>query len=70
MERSRIRRMRACTGRVRRRSLVFNLGFADEHDGDVIAYRVYTVTLTALQAIPVMNHFHGCLAEWADKYFQ
>jgi hypothetical protein len=62
--------MRACTGRLRRMSLVFNLGFADKHNGDAITYRVYAVTLTALQAIPVMDHFHGCLTERADKNLQ
>ena len=51
-------------------SLVFNLGFADKHNGDAITYRVYAVTLTALQAIPVMDHFHGCLTERADKNLQ
>ena len=57
-------------GRLRSRSLVFNLGFADKHNGDAITYRVYAVTLTALQAIPVMDHFHGCLTERADKNLQ
>ena len=70
IERNLINRMRACVGRLRRRSLVFNLGFVDEHDGDVIAYGIYAVALAALQAIPVMDHFYGCLTDRADQNFQ
>ena len=51
-------------------SLVFNLGFADKHDRNIVANGVHPVALTALQAIPVMNHFHGCFAERADKNLQ
>ena len=70
IERNLINRMRACVGRLRRRSLVFNLGFVDKHDGDVITYGIYAVALAALEAFPVMDHFYGCLTDRADQYFQ
>src|SRR6188768_1815465 len=39
MDRSRMSRIRALRGSFRNRSLVFNRGFADHHDGDVVANR-------------------------------
>ena len=57
-------------GRVCRRSLVFNLGFADEHHGDVIADGIHAVALAALQPVSVMDYFHGCLAERTDENLQ
>lgn len=62
--------MRAETGRFCRRSLVFNLGFADEHDRNVVAYGIHAMTLAALQPLSVMDQFHGYLAERADEDFQ
>ena len=52
------------------RSLVFNLGFADEHDGDVIPYGIHAMTLAALQPFPILDDFHGRLAERAYKNLQ
>src|SRR6185436_5935329 len=43
MERSRISRIRALDGNLRKRSLVFNRRFADHHDGNIVAYRVDTM---------------------------
>ena len=62
--------MRESAGIFWKRSLVFNRRFADEHDGNVIAYGIYTVTLAALQPLPLMNDFNGCLAERADEDLQ
>ena len=62
--------MRACVGRLSKRSLVFNLGFADKHDRNIVAYRIHAVALSAFQAIPIMDHFYGCLTERANKNFQ
>jgi hypothetical protein len=67
IERKRIRRMRACGGRLRKKSLVFNLGFADQHHGDVVAYRIDAVALIALQPLSVIHHFDSSLAKRADK---
>ena len=53
-----------------RRSLVFNLGFADEHYGDVIAYGIHAMALAALQPLSVMDYRHGCFAERADENLQ
>jgi hypothetical protein len=58
-----MRRMRACGARLRKRSLVLNLGFADQHDGDVVAYRVNTVALAALKALPVVHDFYRRFAK-------
>jgi len=65
-----MRRMRACGERLRRRSLVFNLGFADQHYGYVIPYRVDTVALAALQPLPVVDDFHSGLAKRANEDLQ
>ena len=62
--------MREREGRVCRRPLVFNLGFADEHYGDVIAYGIHAMALAALQPLSVMDYRHGCFAERADKNLQ
>src|SRR5688572_17431996 len=70
IERSRIKRMCAPVGKLRRRSLVFNLGFVDKHDGDVIAYGIDAVALAALQALSVMDQFYGCLAHRTNKYLK
>ena len=62
--------MRDRDGRVCRRPLVFNLGFADEHYGDVIAYGIHAMALAALQPLSVMDYRHGCFAERADENLQ
>src|SRR6185503_13656875 len=68
IERRRIRRMRASGARLRKKSLVFNLGFADQHDRDVVAYRVDTVASSALQALPVIHDLQRRFAKRNRTY--
>src|SRR5204862_6418856 len=70
IERRRMKRMRDCGARLRKRSLVFNLRFADQHDGDVVAYGIDAVALTALQALPAIHDLHRCLAKRTDENLQ
>src|SRR5688572_13302159 len=54
IDRRRISRMRESGESLCSRSLVFNRGFADEHDGNVIAYGINAMALSALQPFPVL----------------
>src|SRR5205085_3936553 len=70
IERRRMIRMRAFSGRPRSKSLVFNLGFADQHHWDIVAYRIDPVTLAAFQPLPVMNNLNGSLAKRTNEDFE
>src|SRR5882724_7330012 len=70
IERSRIRRMRAFCGSLRNRSLVFNRRFADQHDGNVIAYRIHAMACRALQSLSAVGELNGRLAQRTNKNLQ
>ena len=70
MERRRIRRIRAFRGSWRNRSLVFNLRFADHHDGDVVTYWIHAMAFRALQPLSAVGSFKTCFAKRANKYLQ
>jgi hypothetical protein len=61
--------MRAREGRVCRRPLVFNLGFADEHYGDVIAYGIHAMALAALQPFPSWTTATAALQRGQTRIF-
>ena len=69
-ERRRVRRIRAFRGSLRNRSLVFNLRFADHHDGDIVTYRIDAMACRALQSLPAVGNLKTRLAKWTNKYFQ
>ena len=62
--------MRACGARLRKRSLVFNLRFAEQHDGNVVAYRKYAMALAALQPLPAVHDLHRRLALGTNENLQ
>src|SRR5580765_5007715 len=70
MERRRIRRIRAFRGSLRNRSLVFNLRFADQHDGDIVTYWVYAMTGRALQSLSAVGDFKTRFTKRANQYLQ
>jgi len=70
MERRRIRRIRAFRGSLQNRSLVFNLRFADHHDGDIVTYRVYAMACRALQSLSAVGNFKTRFAKRTNKYLQ
>ncbi len=42
----------------------------DQHDGDIVLYRVHAVALRALQGLWTRTVFQWLLAGWADKNLQ
>jgi len=50
--------------------LGFYGGFFDQHDGDIVLYRVYAMTLRALQALRVLAILQRLLASRAHQDFQ
>jgi hypothetical protein len=61
--------MRAREGRRVNRSLVFNLGFVDEHNGDVVAYGIYPVALGTLESLAIMDEVQFGLTQRTNKDF-
>lgn len=62
--------MRALGGSRRNRSLVFNRRFADQHDGNVVAYRVNAMANGALQPLSAVLEIERRFAERTYKNFQ
>jgi hypothetical protein len=48
----------------------FDRGFVDEHDGNVVAYRINAFALDAFQGAAVRLWFHVCFASGTREYLQ
>jgi len=45
-------------------------GLVDQHDRNIIFYRVHPVTFYALQAFRILPVLEGLLARWANQNFK
>jgi len=51
-------------------ALRFDRGFVDQHDGNVVFYRVDAAALRALQALRILPIFKGHFAGWTNQDFE
>jgi hypothetical protein len=52
------------------RSFFFDLCFVDEHDRNVVAYRIHALALDAFQSLAIRLYFYVCFASRTGEYFQ